>query len=611
MAHLRLRDDIKLDVAYDDRSRFGGAPGVRIEREIARVTRDFKQRLEALSPEQFRERHGALLEELYSPSLLGQLYVRPGQLHAEVLYPSTSAIRPAALALSGAASGLISLPPQLLGELASWIAAFSVGCPRPHQPHARALHSELERLGCLTEAPPRTLPRKRGATFVGHATVLITGADGSLLVDPYLLPRSSSYPATYQPLCVSELGPDAVLITHSHPDHFDPGSLLRLGAEVPIFVPAVERESLLAVDMVRRLEELGFREVTAVPCDARFEIAGLRVTARQFYGEQPTQRAQLHEEVTNVGRVYRVDDGQRSYALIADAGSDRRGDMVSEALRDREEQGSIDVLFAGYRSWSLYPAHYLFTSVSRYALFVPPAQRLLRQTIMNDADALLDTAEAWGARHVVPYADGGAPWYWESGLGPRLDGSRGENTFFDPVPEHVCKVARARSSLPGIGSVRAPADVRIVRPGQSLKCSDDGLELSSDAGQNWPFEPPFSEIGLDLSTNMSNGEMVALARKKVLLRILARPELERLGIEPDAERTQSLLDDMRREYGLESRSELCAWLQKVELAPDELTSLLCEWSSIIALEHHYREEIDTLVGAQLRFGTMREWPRIR
>jgi len=52
-----------------------------------------------------------------------------------------------------------------------------------------------------------------------------------------------------------------VFITHCHPDHYDLGTLLRFGHDVPIWVPEVARESILSIDMRARLEQLGFTRV--------------------------------------------------------------------------------------------------------------------------------------------------------------------------------------------------------------------------------------------------------------------------------------------------------------------------------------------------------------
>ncbi len=334
---------------------------------------------------------------------------------------------------------------------------------------------------------PAPTPPPREATFVGHATVAIHPPSARLLFDPFLFPPSPRYPATYQPLTARDLGPlDAVFVSHSHPDHFDVGSLLYLGAETPIYVPAVERESLLAVDMVWRLRELGFRRVQPLRWYDAVQVGACRVTALPFYGEQPTTGARYHPEARNAGNLYLVDDGQRRQALAVDAGQDEAGDVKRLAAEAHRRYGPLDILWGGYRAFAVYPIHYLFSSVARYLLFVPPEQWAVRQHMMNDAADLLDTAESWGARAVVPYADGGAPWYWELGLGPRLDGSGRVNPVVDPRPEVVAGAAAARSAS-GDALIPSPVRVALLRPGDSLSLQGGESRVLRRRPHAWPY----------------------------------------------------------------------------------------------------------------------------
>jgi hypothetical protein len=106
---------------------------------------------------------------------------------------------------------------------------------------------------------------------------------------------------------------------------------------------------------------------------------------------------------------------------------------------------------------------------------------------MNDADGLIDTAERFGARWVVPYADGGAPWYWTRGLGPRLDGLGVEDPAFDPFPERVIDAARSRVVAPSGARIASPVHVLLLRPGDSVT----GIPLAADVvrtpGHGWPW----------------------------------------------------------------------------------------------------------------------------
>jgi hypothetical protein len=240
--------------------------------------------------------------------------------------------------------------------------------------------------------------------------------------------------------------------------------------------------------MEARLRELGFTRVRAVAWDDEVKVGSSRMLVLPFHGEQPSNDEVFHPDVRNVGNLYVVEWRGRRAALTVDAGSDVAGDTKRVARRAAASFGEVDVVFGGYRAWATYPIRFLFSSVSRYLLFVPRDQWMVRQKIMNDADDLLDVAERWGARAVVPYADGGAPWHWELGLGPRLDGAQGEDgdVHFDPTPSHVAEVAARRSSAKE-GPVPSPVAVRVLRPGESLATGRDDLAIERTEGHEWPW----------------------------------------------------------------------------------------------------------------------------
>ncbi len=101
-------------------------------------------------------------------------------------------------------------------------------------------------------------------SWLGHASVLIELDGTRLLTDPVLgrrlgpLRRHGPPP----PRGVEE-GLDAVLISHLHRDHVDPGSLRRLGAGARLIVPAGTR-AFFARRGFERLVELAAGESRAV-----------------------------------------------------------------------------------------------------------------------------------------------------------------------------------------------------------------------------------------------------------------------------------------------------------------------------------------------------------
>jgi L-ascorbate metabolism protein UlaG (beta-lactamase superfamily) len=78
-------------------------------------------------------------------------------------------------------------------------------------------------------AETAAVPKPR-LTFVGHATVLMEGTETTLLTDPFfkskMLWLKRRVPAALAPDQIPPL--DAVLNSHTHPDHFDTDALEKL-----------------------------------------------------------------------------------------------------------------------------------------------------------------------------------------------------------------------------------------------------------------------------------------------------------------------------------------------------------------------------------------------
>lgn len=109
-------------------------------------------------------------------------------------------------------------------------------------------------------------------TYLGHSTVLLEMAGLRLLTDPILRARVGPLVRTEAPIAPEHWQSiDAVLVSHSHWDHLDYGSLRMVGMGVPIFVPT---------GMGARFRSRGFRHVEELsPGDAiRFGPIHIRAT---------------------------------------------------------------------------------------------------------------------------------------------------------------------------------------------------------------------------------------------------------------------------------------------------------------------------------------------
>lgn len=176
----------------------------------------------------------------------------------------------------------------------------------------------------------------------------------------------------------------------------------------------------------------------------------------------------------------------RSLQTRDGTGRDGAGDVRQVVARARRDLGSPDYLFVGYRGWLMYPVQLLHSSVARYLPFVPRELWGVRQQIMTTPDEAIDLAEIWGAPHLVPYADGGSPWFWQIGLGPRLDKAASANAAFDPFPERVIAAARTRTQTAS-GVQRSAVNVVLLRPGDSIASGGPQPEIARMEGFAWPY----------------------------------------------------------------------------------------------------------------------------
>lgn len=349
-------------------------------------------------------------------------------------------------------------------------------------PVTNTLLSELSAAGWFEPHDGPRPPPRGGFTFVGHHTTLMRDGDSVVLIDPYFRPLSEVDAPGFWPLHARDLGPiDAVCITHSHGDHFHLGSLLTLPRETRILVPPVTHESLFSTDCVARLEQLGFTNVEAPSWFGSRKVGAISVHALPFYGEQPTDGPGVYDDLFNVGSTWVIRGPTTSAAFFADSGHDVRGSM-REVCDFARRGGPVEVLFCGVRGFRLKPVFFGFTTLDAYLVNVPLDALTTPQQLMADAPEALEYGRRLGATTLVPCADGGAPWYWREGMGPKYPGYAGvpvdgaswheENPDADPFPERVAGFRKA-----------GDAEVVVVRPGEQLLRG----HRRPTTGLRWPF----------------------------------------------------------------------------------------------------------------------------
>lgn len=105
--------------------------------------------------------------------------------------------------------------------------------------------------------------------YLGHSTVVVDIDGVRVLTDPILRPRVGPLVRAVEPLDTTAWSDvDLVLLSHSHWDHLDIGSLRLVGHEVPIVVPQ---------GMATRLRRRGFRHVIETVPGETVTVSGLQV----------------------------------------------------------------------------------------------------------------------------------------------------------------------------------------------------------------------------------------------------------------------------------------------------------------------------------------------
>jgi L-ascorbate metabolism protein UlaG (beta-lactamase superfamily) len=472
---------------------------------VRRAQLALKQQLARLGPERALREARALVRWLEDTPRYAALCTegrrRLGRrpVRHEVLFPDAARHTPRVLHLRKEEQGLdFPVKAREWPALCELFAVLARGATHAElralsvRPAVGELLADLSDAGWLVRHEAPVEVPTPGALFVGHNTVLVASAQARVLVDPYFRPAHPLDRADYQPMQPRDLGRvDAVVITHSHGDHFHLGSLLQLPRDTRIFVPTVARESLFSTDCALRLAQLGYTRVEPLRWGEERQVGDITVRALPFHGEQPTDGGGVYPELFNEGNTWLVRAPGFSAAFFADAGHDVRGDMESVCRELREEE-PVDVLFCGVRGFRLEPLFFGYTTLDAYLVDVPLDALTQPQQLMAGPEEALRYGELLGARYVVPCADGGAPWYWREGMGPRYPGypgepvsgasTRDENPDADPYPERLEQVRRREGHGP---------KALLLRPGEALAWRGrKAAERVHYPGFRWPFGPP-------------------------------------------------------------------------------------------------------------------------
>jgi L-ascorbate metabolism protein UlaG (beta-lactamase superfamily) len=196
-----------------------------------------------------------------------------------------------------------------------------------------------------------------GVVRLQHASLLYRTKTTGVLVDPHL---HSNYgiPTIKSDITRAKLEGlvDAILISHSHYDHWHYPTLMMFPADIPILVPKVPQGTITCEDMAARLIGLGFENVIAVDWYAEpIRVGDIDIHVLPFYGEQPLvpeYDRPKYPELRNWGNTYLLNTEDYTSWFLIDAGNEPQYSMVEVAEYVKQKFGNIDSIISNFQPLS-------------------------------------------------------------------------------------------------------------------------------------------------------------------------------------------------------------------------------------------------------------------
>lgn len=184
--------------------------------------------------------------------------------------------------------------------------------------------------------------------LIRNATLKLTYNGKTFLVDPSLSPRNSFMsfvvpdknlnPTVDLPLPIEEItkGVDAVLVTHTHLDHFDEGARTFLDPKLPLFAQPFDKEVLgssLFVDVSYVDDKKVYEGTTIIRTGGKHgpdhlvknlgEVSGFMLTAKDYPSIYIVGDCLLDDEIKNTVKKY-----QPEIIIVNSGGAEWGGDKI-------------------------------------------------------------------------------------------------------------------------------------------------------------------------------------------------------------------------------------------------------------------------------------------
>lgn len=190
-----------------------------------------------------------------------------------------------------------------------------------------------------------------GIVRLQHASFVLQTKGARVLVDPHFVSGYSSQlqPRSFMlPHDFNHLNLNAIVISHSHSDHYDVPSLMMMPRDTLVIVPKVTGDSILSPRFGNELRAIGFRNVVEQEWySGPIRVEDIEIWAFPFYGEQPLRYEHPRDRLLrNWGNSYVFRTTEFSTWCLIDSGADASGSMIDVAETVRNQFGSIDVVLS-------------------------------------------------------------------------------------------------------------------------------------------------------------------------------------------------------------------------------------------------------------------------